>query len=74
MCHIFFCNGPCRSGGFRGLFRLAQALGLFPVSGLSKGFRSGKSGKSADVTFKPISFRLLASVFCIVVLAVVEGK
>ncbi len=54
------------------MFRLAQAMGLFPVSGL--GGKNKKNKNNNQVEFRPVSFRLLASVFCIFVLLTVEGN
>lgn len=54
-----------KTSGFRSVFRAAQCLGLFPVSGLRK--------SESQVEFKPVSLKFFAFLLCLLALIVMEG-
>ena len=53
-----------RKTSFKNVFRGAQMVGLFPVSGLDK---------ESSIEFRPASFRLLATVCFVLAVVILEG-
>ena len=65
---IFLCLDSSRNQNFRKVFQGAQMVGLFPVTGLKSIPESNET-----IEFRPISFRLLATVMFIFAVIVLEG-
>ena len=53
-----------RKTSFKNVFRGAQMVGLFPVSGLDR---------ESNIEFRPASFRLLATVCFVLAVVILEG-
>ena len=64
---------------YQAIFRAANFLGLFPVSGLfesSKKIKDGELGQRENVQaieFRPASWRLLATLIFIIAVLILEG-
>ena len=64
---------------YQSIFRAANFLGLFPVSGLFGSPKKPKNGEQAergqgeDIEFRPASFRLLATFVFIIAVLFLEG-
>ena len=68
-----------RRSRYQAIFRAANFLGLFPVSGLfesSKKIKDGELGQRENVQaieFRPASWRLLATLIFIIAVLILEG-
>ena len=68
-----------RGNRYQSIFRAANFLGLFPVSGLFGSSRKTKDGEQGDIRneneieFRPVSFRVLATFLFIIAVLLLEG-
>ena len=64
---------------YQAIFRAANFLGLFPVSGLSASTKKIKDGELGqresvqEIEFRPASWRLLATLIFIIAVLILEG-